>query len=145
MHDKSSRSQEMLQAPCCSNFLKGNDQMAWDDKLWATIPLLCLAMTLLSNLQHLQKVGHDIVIFNGNVLSHAWHTWCKTGTSEKRMSCSFLIYATSKYSNQLTLEQWAFENGLPFFYTHCRDLSSVIRKMVGICWDKRYKKISWTV
>ena len=45
-------------------------------------------MGLLSNCQNLQKVGHDIVIFNGNVLGHAWHTWCKKGTNRKRMSCS---------------------------------------------------------
>ena len=29
------------------------------------------------------------------------------------------LYATCKFSNLLTLEQWAFEYGLPFFYTHC--------------------------
>ena len=29
------------------------------------------------NYQYLQKVGYDIVIFNCNVLGHAWHTWCK--------------------------------------------------------------------
>ena len=31
-----------------------------------------------------------IVLFNGNVLGHAWHTctWCKKGTNGKRMSCS---------------------------------------------------------
>ena len=45
-------------------------------------------MGLLSNCQNLQKVGHDIVIFNGNVLGYAWHTWCKKGTNRKRMSCS---------------------------------------------------------
>ena len=27
----------------------------------------------------------------------------------------FTYYVTCKYSNQLTLEQWAFENGLPLF------------------------------
>ena len=26
------------------------------------------------------------------------------------------LYATCRYSNQLILEQWAFENGLPFLY-----------------------------
>ena len=25
------------------------------------------------------------------------------------------LHVTCKYSNQLTLEQWAFENGLPLF------------------------------
>ena len=46
----------------------------------------CIHCSLASQYQNWQKVGYDIVIFNGNVLGHAWHTWCK-----------------------LTLEQWAFE------------------------------------
>ena len=29
------------------------------------------------------------------------------------------LYATCKFSNLLTLEQWAFEYGLPLFDTHC--------------------------
>ena len=62
--------------------------MAWDETISAATPLHCLSMGLLSNCQNLQKVGHDIVIFNGNVLGHAWHTWCKKGTNRKRMSCS---------------------------------------------------------
>ena len=36
-----------------------------------TMHLHCLAMTLFSNLQNLQKVENDIAIFNGNVLGHA--------------------------------------------------------------------------
>ena len=47
--------------------------------------------SLPSNYQNLQKVGYDIVVLNGNVLGHAWHTWCKNGTNGKRMSCSLLI------------------------------------------------------
>ena len=47
--------------------------------------------SLPSNYQNLQKVGYDIVVFNGNVLGHAWHTWCKNGTNRKKMSCSLLI------------------------------------------------------
>ena len=62
--------------------------LAWDETISAATPLHCLSMGLLSNCQNLQKVGHDIVIFNGNVLGHAWHTWCKKGTNRKRMSCS---------------------------------------------------------
>ena len=37
----------------------------------------------------------------------------------KEVELLFTLYATNKYSNQLALEQWAFENGLPFFDTHC--------------------------
>ena len=65
-----------------------NLNLAWDETISAATPLHCLSMGLLSNCQNLQKVGHDIVIFNGNVLGHAWHTWCKKGTNRKRMSCS---------------------------------------------------------
>ena len=54
----------------------------------AATPLHCLAMTLLSNSQNLQKVGNYIVIFYGNVLGHVWHTWCKKGTSGKKRSWS---------------------------------------------------------
>ena len=38
-----------------------------------------------------KKMETDIVIFNGNVLVHAWHTWCKKDTNGKRMSCSLLM------------------------------------------------------
>ena len=70
------------------HFQKGNDHVA----ISAATPLHnCLAMRLLSDSQNLQKVGNDIVIFNGNVLGHAWHSWCKKGTNEKRMSCSLLV------------------------------------------------------
>ena len=82
---------EKLQAPCCSNFQKRNDQLARDVTISTAIQLHCLPMTLLSNSQNLQKVETDIVIFNGNVLNHSWHTWCKKGTNGKRMSCSLLI------------------------------------------------------
>ena len=50
--------------------------------------------SLPSQLRNLQKVGHDIVIFIGNVLGHAWHTWCKKGINGKKMSCSSLICHT---------------------------------------------------
>ena len=56
-------------------------------------------MTLFSNCPNLQKVGHDIVIFNGNVLGHAWHTWCKKCTNGKKMSCSLLICHTQIFKS----------------------------------------------
>ena len=49
--------------------------LAWDVTFSAATPLHCLAMTRLSISQNLQKVDNDIVIFIGNVLGHAWHTW----------------------------------------------------------------------
>ena len=67
------------------------DLLAWDVTFSAATPLHCLAMIRLSNSQNLQKVDNDIVIFNGNILGHAWHTWYKKGTNGKRMSCSLLI------------------------------------------------------
>ena len=33
----------------------------------------------------------------------------------ERGCIALYLYVTCKYSNQLTLEQWAFENGLPLF------------------------------
>ena len=70
-----------------------------------------------------KKVENYIVIFNGNVLGHAWHTWYKKGTNGKRVSCSLLYL------------QWAFENGLPFLYA----LYIVIHYVVNIIIiQKRY-------
>ena len=80
-------------------FQKGNDHLAWYETISAATPLNCLAMTLLSNCPNLQKVGHDIVIFNGNVLGHAWHTWCTKCTNGKRMSCSLLICHTQNFKS----------------------------------------------
>ena len=61
-------------SPNRSNFQKGNDQlhgMRCNVTISEAIQLHCLAMRLLSDSQNLQKVGHGIVIFNGNVLGHA--------------------------------------------------------------------------
>ena len=82
---------EKLQAHYRSNCQKGNDHLAWDVAISAATQLHCLAMRLSSDSQNLQKVGYDIVIFNGNVLGHAWHSWCKNGTNGKKMSCSLLV------------------------------------------------------
>ena len=41
----------------------------------------------------------------------------------KRRWVALYLYATGKFSNQLNLEQWAFEYGLPFFDTHCISIS----------------------
>ena len=85
---------EKLEAPCCSNFQKGNDHMARDETILTATLLHCMAMTLLSNGQNLQKVENYIVIFNGSVLGHAWHTWCRKGTSGNKTSCSLLVCHT---------------------------------------------------
>ena len=100
-------------------FQKGNDHLAWDETISGATPLHCLAMTLLSNCPNLQKVGHDIVIFNGNVLGHAWHTWCKKYTNGKRMSCSLLICHTQIFKSIVfrTMGLWIW---ITFFFdTHC--------------------------
>ena len=54
--------------------------------IWITMTAVCHP-----TYQNLQKLGYDIVIFNGNVLGYAWHIWCKKGTNGKKMSCSLLI------------------------------------------------------
>ena len=110
---------EKLQIPCCSNFKKGNDHMAWDETISAATPLHCLAMTLLPNLQNLQNVENDIVIVNGNVLGHAWHTWCKSGINGKKVSCSLLICHTKifKLIDIRTMGLWIW---ITLFDTHCR-------------------------
>ena len=69
-------------------------------------------MTLLSNSQNLQKVENDIVIFKGNVMRDTHDT---RRIPMKRRCVALYLYVTGIYSNQLTLEQWAFENGLPLF------------------------------
>ena len=103
---KSTRRVQVASTLLFKIFQKGNDHLihlAWDETISAATPLHCLSMGLLSNCQNLQKVGHDIVIFNGNVLVHAWHTWCKKGTNRKRMSCSSPMCHMHKFSNHLTL------------------------------------------
>ena len=76
--------------------------------------------SLPSNYQNLQKVGYDIVVFNSNVLGHAWHTWCKHGTNGKRMSCSLLICHMQifKLIDFRTMGLWIWITF--FFYMHCR-------------------------
>ena len=57
-----------------------------------------------------------IVILNGNVLSHAWHTWYKKGTNGKRMSCSLLVCHMQilKSIDFRTMGLWKW---IIFFYT----------------------------
>ena len=105
---------EKLQAPCRSNFQKGNDHLAWDVAISAATPLHCLAMRLYpckkwdmtwSSSMAMYSVMHDIHDARRVLMERGW--------------VALYLYATCKYSNHLTLEQWAFEYGLPFFYTHC--------------------------
>ena len=87
----------------------------WDVTFCAASPLHCLAMTRLSNSQNLQKVENDIVIFNGNVLGHAWHTWYKKGTYKKRMSCSLLICHMQIFKS-IDFRTMGLWNSLTFFW-----------------------------
>ena len=77
--------------PCSSNFQKGkrSPRMRCDVLCSHTIALFGNDAFIHS--QNVQKVENDIVLFNGYVLGHAWHTWYKKGTSGKKMSCSLLI------------------------------------------------------
>ena len=103
---------EKLQASCCSNFQKRNDQLAWDVTISAAIQLHCMAMSqwrfypirktckkwklTLSSSMAIYSVMRDI----HDAMERRW----------------VAFYVTCKCSNQLTLDQWAFENGLPLFW-----------------------------
>ena len=57
--------------------------------------------------QNSQKVETDIVIFNGNVLGHVGHAWCKKGTSSKKINCSLLIcHMQIKSIDFRTMDLW---------------------------------------
>ena len=99
------------------------DNLQWSSKLYLQFQCVMFnnkaRIHLNYQCQHLQrssiptipklaKKGHDIVIFNGNVLGHALHTWCKKDTIGKKMSLLFTYKPYTHYSNQFTLEQWAF-------------------------------------
>ena len=90
-HKWSSRSQGKVASTLLFKFSEKKLSTGIRCDISTAIQLHCLAMTLLSNLQNLQKVETDIVLFNGSVLGHAWHTWCKKDTNGKRMSCTLLI------------------------------------------------------
>ena len=109
---------EKLQAPCYNNFpeRKWSPGMRWDNFSSHTITLF----------------GNDAFIQLSKLAkSGSWH--CHLQWQCTRSCVTYLMqemyqwkedellstYATRKFSNQLTLEQWAFEYGLPFFYTHC--------------------------
>ena len=102
----------------------------------------------LSDSQNLQNVGNDIVIFNGNVLGHAGHTWCKNGTNGKRMSCSLLVchMRIFKLIDFRTMGLWKW---ITFFYTHCIDriYAFIIRSYCQWKVDKikEYKKHSFSL
>ena len=66
---------EKLQVPCYSKFSRKEmiTSFTWHEMRQFQQPhhyTVC-QWVILSNCQNLQKVGHDIVIFNGNVLGHA--------------------------------------------------------------------------
>ena len=108
---------EKLQAPCYSNFpeRKWSPGMRWDNFSSHTITLFgnCMrfypivktckkwVMTLSSSMA-MYSVMLDIPDARRVPMERCW--------------VALHLYATSKFSNQLTLEQWAFEYGLPFFW-----------------------------
>ena len=93
--------------------------------------------SLPSNYQNLQKVGYDIVVFNGNVLGHAWHTWCKNGTNGKKMSCSLLICHMQifKLIDFTTMGLWIW---ITFFFYALYTLYIVIHNIF-----KKYNQNLW--
>ena len=91
---------EKLQAPCYYNFpeRKWSPGMRWDNFSSHTITLL--GNDAFIQLSKLAKSGSwHCHHFNGNVLGHAWHTWCKKCTNGKRMSCSLLICHTQMFKS----------------------------------------------
>ena len=74
----------------------------------------------LSNCPNLQKVGHDIVIFNGNVLRHA-----RKCTNEKRMSCSLLICHTQIFKS-IDFRTMGLSIWITFFYIRTVVLISLL-------------------
>ena len=65
---------EKLQVPCYSKFSRKEmiTSFTWHEMRQFQQPHhYTVCQWGLSNCQNLQKVGHDIVIFNGNVLGHA--------------------------------------------------------------------------
>ena len=83
------------------------------------LPMTGFTAVFHPNYQNLQKVGHDIVIFSGNVLGRAWQTWRKKGTNEKRTSCSLLIGYMQIFKLIDFRTIWVYLNMGYFFHTHC--------------------------
>ena len=114
--ERSSRAQGEVASTLLFNiFQKGNDHLihlAWDETISAATQLHCLSMGLIIQLSKLAKSG-------------SWHChlqWqctrsCVIPDARKvpieRGWVALHLYATCKFSNNLTLEQWAFEYGLP--------------------------------
>ena len=79
------------------------------------------------NYQNLQKVGYDIVVFNGNMLGHAWNTWCKNGTNGKRMSFSFTCMPHANIQINWLRNNGPLNMDYLFFDTHCRIVDLYLR------------------
>ena len=106
---------EKLQAPCCSNFQ--NRMINWHEMWqslqryncivwqWRFYPIrkTCKKWKLtLSSSMGMYSVMRDIHDTRRVPMERGW--------------VALYWYVTCKYSNQVTLEQWAFENGLPLFW-----------------------------
>ena len=73
-------------------------------------------------------MGYDTVIFNGNVLGHAWHIWCENGSNGKKMSCS--LHPNIKMN--WLLEQWSFWIWITFFFRTVIWVSSPLTNVIPI-------------
>ena len=108
---------EKLQASRCSNVQKRNDQLAWAVTISAAIQLHCMAMTLnypISKICTKWKLTLSSSMAMYSVMRDIYDA--RRVPMEKGWVAVYLHYVTCKYSNQLTLEQWAFENELPLFW-----------------------------
>ena len=118
MHEKSSRSQRevvsTLLFKCPER--KWSHGTRWNNLISHTIALSDNDTSI--KLAKLVKSGKWHCHLNGNVLIHAWHTWCKKGINGKRIYCPLLICHTKlfKSSDIKTMGLWIW---ITFFDTHC--------------------------
>ena len=123
---------EKLQAPCYYNFpeRKWSPGMRWDNFSSHTITLF----------------GNDAFIQLSKLAKSGWWhchlQWqctrsCVTYLMQemfqwKEDELLFTYMPACKFSNQLTLEQWAFEYGLPFFWYALYITSEILNAMYNI-------------
>ena len=104
--------------------LSERKMITWHEMWQSLQPHHCIVWQwhVFPNRKTFKKWKNDIVIFNGNVLGHAWHTWCKKGTNGKRMSCSLKYVPCMchmcifKISDFRTMGLWKW---ITFFDMHC--------------------------
>ena len=124
---------EKLQAPCYYNFPE-RKWFTWHEMRqfqqphhytvwqWRFYPIVqtCKKWVLtLSSSMAMYTVMRDIPDARNVPMERGW--------------VALYLYATRKFSNQLTLEQWVFEYGLPFLDTHCIATGQTLFLVQNVC------------